>query len=344
MKKAVAILCNDLHVTRDTIGEFILNWDEMLEQCQANSVQFVLIGGDLFTDRSSQPLDVLMSVKSCIEKAAHMNIELVIALGNHDVVDKGASYGYPTLYEHYPNVHVVNDAPYYLDLSGNLKIAVMRYWSDDVFKEKLDEVIEERNPSDTILYLHQGIAGGLGDFIAKDDIPNEYFKDFRAVLVGHYHNRKKIKDTNIEYIGASRQHNFGETETMGYTLLFNDGTYSFIQNQENMRYVTLEKDFGELGVDLEKTVKEYCDDGYYVKLKVECTEAQKKTVDKDHWYGLGVSKFEFNTEEARELQATDEDLSKKYDSAGIKNEYPSYCEEKNCSSELGMKYLNKVLV
>ena len=127
-------------------------------------------------------------------------------------------------------------------------------------------------------------------------------------------------------------------------MLFADGSYSFIQNQENMRFVTLEKDFGELDDKLEETIKDYYDDGYYVKLRVECTEAQKKTVDKEHWYGLGVTKFEFNTEEAKVSKATDEDLSKKYDSKGIKSEYPSYCDEKNCDSELGMKYLNKVLV
>ena len=344
MKKAVALLVNDMHITKNTINDFILNWDEMLEQAKANNVSTVIIGGDVFTDRSSQPLEVLITVKKCIEKAEYRGIQLVIALGNHDVVDKMAPFGYPTLFEAYPHVTVVNDAPYQFKLDGDLSLVVMRYWPEDVFPDKLEDVKKMADPSCTMLYLHEGIAGGLGDFVADDDIPNEIFKGFKAVLVGHYHNRKKIKNTNIEYIGSSKQKDFGEDDKKGYTLLFADGSYSFIQNQENMRFVTLEKDFGELDDKLEETIKDYFDDGYYVKLRVECTEAQKKTVDKEHWYGLGVTKFEFNTEEAKVSKATDEDLSKKYDSQGIKSEYPSYCDEKNCDSALGMKYLNKVLV
>ena len=126
MKKAVALLVNDMHITKNTINDFILNWDEMLEQAKANNVFTVIIGGDVFTDRSSQPLEVLITVKKCIEKAEYRGIQLVIALGNHDVVDKMAPFGYPTLFEAYPHVTVVNDAPYQFKLDGDLSLLVPR--------------------------------------------------------------------------------------------------------------------------------------------------------------------------------------------------------------------------
>ena len=140
MKKAVALLVNDMHITKNTINDFILNWDEMLEQAKANNVSTVIIGGDVFTDRSSQPLEVLITVKKCIEKAEYRGIQLVIALGNHDVVDKMAPFGYPTLFEAYPHVTVVNDAPYQFKLDGDLSLIVMRYWPEDVFPNKLEDV------------------------------------------------------------------------------------------------------------------------------------------------------------------------------------------------------------
>ena len=38
MKKAVFLICNDIHVEKATISDFLLNWDEALEQCKANNV------------------------------------------------------------------------------------------------------------------------------------------------------------------------------------------------------------------------------------------------------------------------------------------------------------------
>ncbi len=348
MGKPVALLCNDLHIAGDVIEDFILNWDEMLDLCRQNDVSHCIIGGDLFTDRSSQPLDVLMAVKSCIEKAERLDIDLIIAIGNHDVTDKNASYGYPTLYEAYPNVTVVNDKTCLFTLSKNLSLAIMRYWmEDDVFEEKLEEFCKSMkdikvNLKDIILYVHEGISGGLG-IEAKHEVPKELFGRFHSVLSGHYHNRMRIKGTNIQYIGSSRQANFGEDEDKGYTLLYDDGKTEFIQNQANMRYVTLEVGFDDLSNRFLDKVRSYRDDGYYVRIKLSCTEAQRKSVDKEALIDAGMTKIEYDTEEAVSANITDEDLSKKYDSNEIKTEYTAYCTEKDISSELGITYLNKAL-
>ena len=37
-------MVNDMHITKNTINDFILNWDEMLEQAKANNVSTVIIG------------------------------------------------------------------------------------------------------------------------------------------------------------------------------------------------------------------------------------------------------------------------------------------------------------
>jgi len=79
MKRAVLLLANDLHIDKENIEDFVLNWDEMLEQATVNNVDRIVIGGDLFTNRSSQTLDVLMTVKTCIEKAGDHGMKLFIA-------------------------------------------------------------------------------------------------------------------------------------------------------------------------------------------------------------------------------------------------------------------------
>lgn len=353
MKKAVALLVNDIHVEKPTIGDFLLNWDEVLEQCKANGLDTCFVGGDFFTSRSSQTLEVLMAVKDAIEKAEYKGINLYIALGNHDMVDQDALYGYPSLYDHHKNVTIINDKPFVFPIEGGkgLKLAVMRYWKENgVFEKKLDEFRSEINKrgeseSDYILYVHEGIAGGLGDFEAPNELPKSIFSGFYKVLAAHYHFVKKIKNTgtHIEYIGSSRQKSHGEEGPQGYTLLWSDGSHSFIENQVNTRYTTIEKDYEEiLNDDFLKDITDYRDDDYRVRLIVNCTASQAKVIDKQRLYDAGVTKLEVKSEEAVEEQTTDEDLSKKFDSAGVQVEYQTYCDKNNVDSELGMKYLKQI--
>lgn len=349
-KQAVYLLSNDWHVEPGNIKDFNLNWDEMLEQCEANDVKTAVIGGDMFTSRSSQTLDVLMAVKYALLRAASFGIDVYIALGNHDLLDQEATYGYPSLYDAMDNVVIINDKPAIMpiDSHGELNLVVMRYWKEaDTFLDKLDDLdymLEKKGirRENCILYVHEGIAGGLGDFVASGEIEPKVFKGFRNVLAAHYHFVKKIKGTNVEYIGSSRQKSHGEEGPQGYTLLFSDGSYSFIENDVNTRYITFEFSYDDLNDDWLDKIRDYHDDDYKVRVKLKCTESQVKTIDKDALFDAGVTKLEVETEETVKEKVTDEDLGKKFDARGIRDEYESYCDEKNVSSTLGMKYLNMI--
>lgn len=349
-KKAVYLLSSDWHVEQGNINDFNLNWQEMLAHCVSNDIDMAVIGGDLFTTRSSQTLDVLMAVKNALQKAAEKNISVCIALGNHDLLDQDATYGYPSLYDNIDGVTIVNDKPVILPLDdrGELNLVVMRYWKETtVLPDKIDELREILKDEgirekDCILYVHEGISGGLGDFTAPGEIDNSVYKGFRKVLAGHYHYVKKIEGTNVEYIGSSRQKNHAEEGPQGYTLMFSDGTYSFIENQVNTRFVTFDLKYDDLSNTWLEKFSDYRDDDYRIRLRLECTESQSKTIDKEALYDAGVTKLEVITEEYQKESVTDEDLGKKFDKNGIQEEYESYCDEKNVSSKLGMKYLNMI--
>ena len=150
----------------------------------------------------------------------------------------------------------------------------------------------------------------------------------------HYHNRVKIKNTNIEYIGSSRQGNFGEDEEKGYTILYADGSYGFVKNEVNTRYLTVELDA--------KNVDNYSldkDDRYKYKVKVKCTEKQAKIFDKQKLMDLGFHKVEVVSESALPKETAAADIQEKYDKQGIKKEYQNYCNENSIDSKLGIKYL-----
>lgn len=344
------MLSSDWHVESGNINDFNLNWDEMLSLCEEKKVDFIIIGGDMFTTRSSQTLDVLMAVKNALQKAVDKGMTVCMSLGNHDLLDQEATYGYPSLYDTMEGVIIVNDKPAFLpiDEQGQLNLVVIRYWKETTtFVDKMEELsrfFEEHHirKDSCILYVHEGISGGLGDFVAPGEIDNSIFKGYRKVLAGHYHFVKKIANSNVEYIGSSRQKSHGEEGPQGYTVMYSDGSYEFIENEVNTRYITFEVNYDDLSNKWMEKFTEYRNDDYKVRLKLKCTESQSKTIDKEALYDAGVTKLEVETEEAVQEKVTDEDLGKKFDKSGIQEEYETYCDEKNVSSKLGMKYLNMI--
>lgn len=349
MKTPIALLLNDLHITKDNIPEFEKNWNEALDVCAKNGVEEMFIGGDVFTERSSQSLSVLMAVRKAYNLASKAGLTVTVAEGNHDKVDQEKYEGYNHLWKPIGNrvisgLIVVSDYDVVM-LGSDWALLIMSYFPENgSFLKHLetavndviaDETLPEiKSKSQIIIYCHEGIHGALGDFEIDGELPQEPFIGFKAVLVGHYHNRVRIKGTNIEYIGSSRQHNFGEDEEKGYTLLYDDGTYEFVKNKVNTRYRTIELTADQIGdYELEQ------DPLYKTKVKVKCDDKQAQLIDKQKLLDLGFSKVELVTQSVESAQSGQSAITEKYDKAGIKKEYQRYCDENDISSELGMKYL-----
>lgn len=337
----MALLINDLHITSDNILEFNKNWKEALGVCAEHKIKDIVIGGDVFTARASQTLPVLLAVKNALVCAArHENLNVTIAYGNHDAPNSKSTESYCHLYDTIDGVYVV-DTYERINWDSDVQLCVISYFPEnDGFKEVLDKAIGECKRTrfgleNTILYIHEGVHGALGDFEIEKECPQEWFEGFKAVLCGHYHNRVRIKKTNIEYIGSSRQNNFGEDELKGYTILYSDGSYEFVQNEVNTRYRTIEADYDD---DLQLDD----DPRYKTRLKLNCTDAQAKTVDKEKLHAMGFNKIELKTEKVKATEVKETDLDQRFDKQGIKKEYKRFCNTKEIEPDLGLKYLDKL--
>lgn len=345
MREALALLINDIHVSKDNIAEFQANWDEALMVCQREDISEIVVGGDMFTERASQTLPVLLAVKKALDKAASKGISVTIAEGNHDIIDKEAFEGYNHLWKGLAYIDVVDTYRILEWEDCDFVLAVMSYFPEngsflDWLEKARDEAIVKhgvRSERDIILYIHEGIKGALG-IDSDNELPQEPFLDYKAVLCGHYHNRIRLKGTNIQYIGSSRQHNFGEDEEKGYTILYSDGSTEFVKNQVNTRYKTLDvgyEDIDELSdyfVEDEKA-------NYKVRVKVHCTEQESKAFDKQKLLGFGFDKVEMVTMTQAPKETTAMAIEEKFDKCGIKKEYLNFCNEQDIDSELGIKYL-----
>ena len=341
-KKPCALLINDIHISKDNIAEFYKNWDEAMRICKANNISEMIVGGDLWLSRSAQTLSTLMAVRSAILKAQD-NLALIIAEGNHDLVNQEEMEGYSHIFSDYENVEIVDEFAGY-DYGDNLTLWVMSYFPENgSFIKRLDALKQEIDKGRiNILYIHEGIRGGLST-PSDDELPANIFGGFDKVLVGHYHDRRTIPNTNIEYIGASRQHNYGEDEDKGYTILYSDGSTKFIKNEVNKRYKVIEIDIAEMDEKFLSEIAEIKkDERYKVKVRIKCAATQTSSVNKQQLAEIGANKIELVTEQTEVMCADHKSLTQKFDKSGIKDEYMNFCVQKSIDNQLGLRYLEKL--
>lgn len=341
------LLINDLHVGKENIPEFTANWNEALSICESMGISEIAVGGDLFLSRAAQTLDILLAVHDVLLSAAERGIRVTLANGNHDKVCLESEQGYCHIFDQHRNVVVVND---YVSLPvGDGRYALLHlipYFPEDgSFTEKL-ELVKNKGFDPTklnFLYLHEGINGALSQ-PGEKELPANLFEGFDKVFVAHYHNRCSIPKMNIEYIGSSRQHNFGEDEMKGYTVLYNDGSSEFIQNKVNLRYKVIDVDAGDVNIHLTDLLDEMkADRRCRTKVRIHATAAQASSIQKEKLLNAGASKVEIVTGETEAMEVSASGLFEKFDSRKIRDTYEEFCREKEIAEvELGLSYLSKI--
>lgn len=341
------LLLNDIHVSKDNIPEFTANWQEALAVCDRMNIQEIAFGGDMFLARSAQTLDVLLAVHDALLDAGKRGINVTLANGNHDFIQQEAIRGYCHVFDQHDNVLVVDETISLLPSEDwGFVLHMIAYFPENgSFTEKLDKLVatglnkERKN----YLYIHEGVNGALAHSNEKELSP-KIFKVFDKVFVGHYHNRCTIDGTNVEYIGSSRQHNFGEDEEKGYTVIYPDGHYDFIKNQVNTRYLVMDVPVEKTGIHLSDELEEIKEDGRYrVKVRVHTSSAKASAIDKEKLLQAGANKMEIVTEDPEAVEIAGSSLFEKFDNHKIKETYEVFCTEKEIGDvELGLIYLSKI--
>ena len=341
------LLLNDIHISKDNIPAFKANWQEAIDICRKMDVKEIAIGGDLFFSRAAQTLDVLLAVHDALLTAAEHGIHVTIAEGNHDKINQENERGYCHVFDQHSNV-LVCDEYVSLPLGDDCRFVLhmMGYFPEDgSFCTRLDRLKEEALDPKRLnfLYIHEGINGALAQPNDKE-LPAKIFEDFDKVFVGHYHNRTIIDKTRIEYIGSSRQHNFGEDEEKGYTVIYTDGSHEFIKNKVNTRYRVIDVSAERAGLHLMDELREIDADGRYkVKVRVHAPQAAMKSVDKAALLDAGATKVELIADDEEMLEVAASSLFEKFDSHRIRETYEEFCREKQIDDvAIGLEYLSKI--
>lgn len=344
-KSPIALLITDSHCGKETVNDFLINWNEAIEVCLTENINEILFLGDLVLSRSAQTLNILLAIHDVLEKCQVNGIHVTMINGNHCKVDQEALCGYCNVFDSFNNVKVISEWGE-VKLTPNLGIGMISYFPENgSFPHKLgalENYLFDLDYSKRILMIHEGIRGGLSR-ATEDELPANLFVHWDKVLVGHYHNRNKVDD-NIYYIGSSRQGNFGEDEEKGYTLLYEDGSTVFIKNEVNTRYQTIDIPIEKVDIHLTDHLEEIKEGGRYrVKVRVHSTTAKASSMDKDKLLQAGASKIEIVTEDLDIAEIAETSLFEKFDNRKIKDNYESFCQERGIKDmELGLIYLSKI--
>ncbi|MGN0044656.1 metallophosphoesterase family protein [Alistipes indistinctus] len=342
-KTPCLLLMNDMHVSREDVAAFERNWAEALELCAERGIRQIALGGDLFQSRTAQTLDVLLAVHDALLAAHRAGIRVTLAEGNHDLVDQEALRGYCHVFDQHPNVAVVDDFLTLEDPAWDFALHMMSYFPEDgSFTSRLQALVMGGLAEGKLnyLYIHEGVNGALST-PAPQELPAHIFDRFDRVFAGHYHNRVVVPGTRIEYIGSSRQFNFGEDEEKGYTILCADGSAEFVRNRVNQRYRTLDVTAAEVDVPLFDRIDEMRDEGR-CRIRVRVAASATDTVDKRRLLEAGAGKVEVLVQDAPTVQAPEEDVLEKYDSARLRHAYGEFCTARSIDQSLGMSYLKKI--
>lgn len=347
MKKEVAICINDPHIGKDTIQAFKDNWNECMGIAVSRKIKYILVGGDMFLSRVSQTLSILLTVQECLQEASDAGLIVILEPGNHDKVDQEDVRSYCHIFKGINNVIVVDEHMAVTPPDSDVAIHMMPYFPETgSFKERLKrvELIEDKK---NLLYCHQGINGGLAhsDDSSNKELPTHIFKRFDATLVAHYHNRVRLEGTNIYYIGSSRQHNFGEDTEKGYTIINNDGSFDFVENQINTRYITFEGQFDDIDKAFMSEIAETKEEGFRVRVIIHCKSTQRKLINKSDFVKAGAAKVDIKEEKVDEngVKVKSSSGSLRFNKEGIKTSYIKFCEDKGIEDpEFGLDCIDRI--
>lgn len=335
-KKAIGILVNDIHLDKDN-GELVKDiFRQLINLCSEYEVNAIFCGGDVFTNRSGQPLQCLTDWKEILVSLSENDIELHVIPGNHDKTDSDDERSYLDVYSErcvhlyrngsrrFFNGCVVAFIPYFKDEKW---IKEYEKVCDEIEGNLIDEDIDASWP--LFLITHSGFDGVVNNDGSRVSsiIKPSMFKDWTKVLIGHYHNASKLSD-NVIYTGSAYQNNYGENITdKGFTILFNDGSIKFVPSKfpKYIKEVIDANDKETLMNLLEKYEGEKYDHIRFVfrGKKVDCQKINIAEIQGK--YGIDCKFESYETNEAIEISESDSVLS--YDKKTITKDFMKFCNE-----------------
>lgn len=340
MTKPLCLVLTDSHEDKDNIDNIENLWDKAIDICLTHNIKIIYHAGDIFTERAAQPLEVLISMYRIINKLIKHGIILNAIPGNHDKTNLESEWSYLSIFD-CDNFRVWSD--YYVeDLTKDIRVFMLPYFPElGSYPNRLEALKTKVGSGINILITHIGVNGGLAheNATTNKEVSAKIFDAFDKVMIGHYHNRHKVKGHEIYYIGSTHQQNFGEDENKGFTLLYEDGSHQHIPSDMTI-FKTIEVDADSIDKEfLEGIKREKNSTNSKIRLVVHGDESAIKSIDKKSIAACGVDKLKLNSESLSIRQEEKEVTFVNFDKAELIKEYKVFSTDQEIDSKVGLEYL-----
>lgn len=345
MKKAIAVLVNDVHLDKSN-GDLVKDiFRQIIQVCKDFKTDRIICGGDVFTNRSAQPMICLTDWKEILDMLRKAKVYLDVIPGNHDKTDPDDERSYLDVYS-YPEV-ILHRKGESCIIGGHVFVFIP-YFTDEKWLEefkKADGIRESQfaegdadEDACSFLITHSGFDGVTNNDGSKVSsiIKPSMFSNYTKVLIGHYHNASKLGD-NVYYTGSAYQGNYGESiKDKGFTVIFDNGT---IQNIHS-RFPQYIKEVVDVNDNeaVKKIIEKYKDDNQnHVRIvfKGKKVDIQKINVAEISKYGIDTKFESIEENEAVDNSTTEDALC--YDKKSIMKDFIKFCSENNIKGN-NLKY------
>lgn len=228
MRNPIACLITDTHAKDDNLKLVEDIYNQAIQYCVENSIEYMFFLGDFFTQRDKQSLDCLLCLLRVLIRIKKNGITLVAIQGNHDKTSLVSEKGYMSIYKH--KIDYLFEKEGKIELGGYDMCFLPYFKEGEEYSKRLTE-LNASSDNHKLLFTHiavNGIKNNDGSSVTGG-INTDLFDGFDKVFVGHYHNAQSIN--NIHYIGSAYQGNFGEDTNKGFTILYDDISTKLIKTK-----------------------------------------------------------------------------------------------------------------
>jgi DNA repair exonuclease SbcCD nuclease subunit len=347
MKKAIGIISTDWHLDKENFVEKEELIKQKIDLALKLKVKNLFCAGDIFIERKARPLIDLKYFDKLLFLIEKSGLNLYLIPGNHDKVNYNSDDSYLLTYKHYPNLFLFQ-TPSSIQIDEDNSFYFVPYYDEltSLYLEKLKSIQLNDGVKYHHLITHVSINSVKNNErnVVMNDIREVFFKDFTNVFVGHYHDRQSV-GKNIHYIGSISQGNFGEDTKKGFTILYNDGTFEYVQSKfREFKQIEIKVDDNFSLKQVDELIKENEKSINHIRFSFVGKEVLLKNIDKKRieQYGFDVKMKQIEIEQGIEKAKKEEFVS--YNKGNLFEEFEEFCKEKKIeNNKYGVEILTKKL-
>lgn len=339
----IAVLLTDTHLKESNHSAVLTLFQQSCSIAQKLQIPIFHLG-DNFDSRKSQPLNNLIVFEEILNYCKNIGVEIFSIVGNHDKIDQSKNESYLSPFKHFPKFNLIEGFYRYSFEKSHIDVFFLSYFTEEKYRDILT-ILKPRKNVKSILLTHIDVSGFTmnSSSISEHGFNKDIFSCYDKVLIGHYHDSST--QDNIEYIGSSLQHSFGESKNKGIKILYDDLTVELFRDSSEIQsftshYITSLEELVSLNSDEMKGSNRIVFTGSKEEL-ISLTSSSNSNVQTL----LSNCKLEFKESQIL-LNSLDEDTSTssiQLDKDSIKNHFIKWTEKENIEDiELGLNLLESI--